>query len=118
MYLKYVIRLSITVYYNKHGIGVDNVIWNWGCYCLGIPPVWKLYLSFVGNLGKQDQCIVLQNKFLQTSVLYFNGRKNKSSIITEKDKQDILDEYLSLIKEPVSKFLNSIIPGHLNALNK
>ena len=54
-------------------------------------------------------------KVLQIPALYFDGRKDKTLIISEKDgimyRQSILEEHISLIMEPESKFLGYIAPA-------
>ena len=54
----------------------------------------------------------LQQTVSQISALYFDGRKDQTLIMCEKDrkkyKRRILEEHISLIKEPESKFLGYI----------
>lgn len=56
-----------------------------------------------------------QENITQIPALYFDGRKDKTLTITEKDGQkyrhNVLEEHISLIKEPDSKFLGYIIPS-------
>ncbi|CAH0546980.1 unnamed protein product [Brassicogethes aeneus] len=64
---------------------------------------------------KTRENIVEQNKILHVPALYFDGRKDKTLTLTEKDgqyyRQSILEEHISLIKEPESKFLGYIAPN-------
>ncbi|KAF0706458.1 Uncharacterized protein FWK35_00034701, partial [Aphis craccivora] len=63
---------------------------------------------------KTRQCILTQEPVLQIPALYFNGRKDKTLCNIEKDgqkyRQIILEEHISLIKEPESIFLGYITP--------
>lgn len=63
---------------------------------------------------KTRQCILTQEKVLQIPALYFDGRKDKTLTIVENDgrkyRQNILEEHISLIKEPDSTFLGYIAP--------
>ncbi|KAL4118898.1 hypothetical protein QTP88_011779 [Uroleucon formosanum] len=63
---------------------------------------------------KARQCILAQKPVLQIPALYFNGQKDKTLCNIEKDghkyRQIILEEHISLIKEPESTFLGYITP--------
>lgn len=66
---------------------------------------------------KRDQLrksAVLRAKISEVPALYFDGRKDKTLIVTKKDgktyKETILEEHISLIKEPETKFLGYIAP--------
>jgi len=67
------------------------------------------------NRKKTRKCIMVQNKVSQIPALNFDGRKDKTLTITEKDgqkyRQNVLEEHISLIKEPDSKFLGYIVPS-------
>lgn len=64
---------------------------------------------------KARKLAVEVDKVLKIPALYFDGRKDKTLTITEKDgkryKQSILEEHISLIMEPDSKFLGYIVPA-------
>jgi len=63
---------------------------------------------------KTRQCILAQEPVLQIPALYFDGRKDKTLCNIQKDgqkyRQIILEEHISLIKEPESTFLGYITP--------
>lgn len=58
---------------------------------------------------------VKEDNVLQIPALYFDGRKDKTLVISEKDgqlyRQRIVEEHVSLIMEPNSKFLGYIAPA-------
>ncbi|GBP43074.1 hypothetical protein EVAR_96336_1 [Eumeta japonica] len=65
--------------------------------------------------GKTREIITSQQNVSLIPALYFDGRKDQTSTISEKDgkryRRRILEEHISLIKEPDSKFLGYITPA-------
>lgn len=64
---------------------------------------------------KTRENIISQQTVSQIAALYFDGRKDQTLIISEKDgkhyKRRVLEEHISLIKEPDSKFLGYVTPA-------
>lgn len=64
---------------------------------------------------KTREIITSQQNVSLVPALYFDGRKDQTSTISEKDgkryRRRILEEHISLIKEPDSKFLGYITPA-------
>lgn len=64
---------------------------------------------------KTRQKIIANDRISQVPALYFDGRKDKSLVLTKKGgksyRQLIMEEHISLIKEPDSKYLGHITPS-------